>query len=56
MSKLKIATLAAVAVSTLLAAAPAALAADIKNIVMVHGAWADGSGWRPVYEILKKEG
>jgi len=28
----------------------------VKNIVLVHGAWADGSGWRPVYEILKAEG
>lgn len=28
----------------------------VKNVVMVHGAWADGSGWRPIYEILKAEG
>src|SRR6476619_6633772 len=27
-----------------------------KNIVLVHGAWVDGSGWKPVYEILRKEG
>jgi pimeloyl-ACP methyl ester carboxylesterase len=27
-----------------------------RNIVLVHGAWADGSGWRGVYEILKKDG
>lgn len=35
-----------------------ALAQDIgiKNIVLVHGAWADGSGWRPIYEILKADG
>lgn len=39
-----------------LAGASSALAAEIKNVVLVHGAWADGSGWRPVYEILKKEG
>src|SRR6202522_3041682 len=26
------------------------------NIVLVHGAWADGSGWRGVYEILVKDG
>jgi pimeloyl-ACP methyl ester carboxylesterase len=31
-------------------------AAPIKNIVLVHGAWADGSGWRPVYDILIKDG
>ncbi|WP_158796427.1 alpha/beta hydrolase [Pedobacter sp. L105] len=28
----------------------------IKNIVLVHGAFVDGSGWKPVYEILKKKG
>ncbi|WP_414653367.1 alpha/beta hydrolase [Geminicoccus sp.] len=28
----------------------------VKNIVLVHGAWVDGSGWKPVYEILSKEG
>jgi pimeloyl-ACP methyl ester carboxylesterase len=28
----------------------------IKNIVLVHGAWADGSGWRGVYDILAKDG
>src|ERR1700739_2410968 len=29
---------------------------SIKNIVLVHGAWADGSGWKGVYDILVKEG
>ena len=28
----------------------------VKNIVLVHGAWADGSGWRGVYDILVKDG
>jgi pimeloyl-ACP methyl ester carboxylesterase len=28
----------------------------IHNIVLVHGAWADGSGWKGVYEILSKDG
>jgi pimeloyl-ACP methyl ester carboxylesterase len=28
----------------------------IHNIVLVHGAWADGSGWRGVYDILVKHG
>jgi pimeloyl-ACP methyl ester carboxylesterase len=27
-----------------------------RNIVLVHGAWADGSGWRGVYDILAKDG
>jgi len=28
----------------------------IKNIVLVHGAWADGSGWKATYDILVKDG
>src|SRR6202042_3460145 len=28
----------------------------VKNIVLVHGAWADASGWKGVYEILAKDG
>jgi pimeloyl-ACP methyl ester carboxylesterase len=28
----------------------------VRNIVLVHGAWADGSGWKGVYEILVKDG
>src|SRR5271155_599086 len=28
----------------------------VKNIVLVHGAWADGSGWKGVYDILIKDG
>jgi len=28
----------------------------IKNIVLAHGAWADGSGWKGVYDILVKDG
>ena len=46
---------AAVASLAVLAGAPA-LAAPVKNIVLVHGAWADGSGWRAVYDILTKDG
>ncbi|OCP18406.1 MULTISPECIES: alpha/beta hydrolase [unclassified Ensifer] len=34
----------------------AAQAADVKNIVIVHGALADGSGWRQATEILEKRG
>src|ERR1700724_1531341 len=32
------------------------LAAPVKNIVLVHGAFVDGSGWNPVYDILGKDG
>jgi hypothetical protein len=49
-----------------LAAAAAALGAPlvaksaeigaVKNVVLVHGANTDGSGWRGVYDILKKDG
>lgn len=28
----------------------------VKNIVLVHGAFADGSGWEAVYTLLKKRG
>lgn len=28
----------------------------IKNIVLVHGAFADGSGWEPIFQLLKKKG
>ena len=28
----------------------------VKNVVLLHGAWADGSGWKGVYDILVKDG
>jgi pimeloyl-ACP methyl ester carboxylesterase len=28
----------------------------VRNIVLVHGAWADGTGWKGVYDILVKDG
>ena len=31
-------------------------APKIRDIVLVHGAWADGSGWKGVYDILVKDG
>ncbi|MGY5803037.1 alpha/beta fold hydrolase [Rhizobium sp. LEGMi12c] len=34
----------------------AAQAAEVKNIVIVHGALADGSGWRKAADILEKDG
>jgi pimeloyl-ACP methyl ester carboxylesterase len=30
--------------------------AKISNIVIVHGALVDGSGWKPVYDLLTKDG
>lgn len=47
---------AALAASAMLATMAPANANGVKNIVLVHGAWVDASGWKPVYEILKKEG
>jgi pimeloyl-ACP methyl ester carboxylesterase len=32
------------------------VAQQIKNVVLVHGAFADGSGWEPVASILKNDG
>ena len=37
-----------------LAAAPAA--EPVKNIILLHGAWADGSGWKGVCDILVNDG
>lgn len=29
---------------------------SVKNVVLVHGAFADGSGWKSIYEILTRKG
>ena len=34
----------------------AATSTGIKNVVLVHGAFADGSGWEAVAKILEKDG
>lgn len=46
----------AVGAALIASAASAAAAEPVKNIVLVHGAFVDGSGWRPVYDILKRDG
>jgi pimeloyl-ACP methyl ester carboxylesterase len=28
----------------------------VKNVVLVHGAFADGSGWKGIYDVLTKKG
>ena len=51
--------LSAVAILSAAAAAmptQAAPATAVKNIVLVHGAFADGSGWKAVSDILTKDG
>ena len=58
--KLKTLTLAAVAALSMTAAAHAAKPAQtptgVKNVVLVHGGFVDGSGWQKVYNVLKKDG
>ena len=29
---------------------------NVQNIVLVHGGFVDGSGWRGVYDVLKADG
>ncbi|WP_203662567.1 alpha/beta fold hydrolase [Actinocatenispora rupis] len=29
---------------------------DIRNVVLVHGGFVDGSGWRGVYDLLSRDG
>lgn len=54
MNRRYIATLALAFATSMIAFA--AQAAHVKNIVIVHGALADGSGWRKTTEILEKRG
>lgn len=58
--KLKTLTLAAVAALSLASAAhaanPAQPSPSIKNVVLVHGGFVDGSGWQQVYDLLTKDG
>jgi pimeloyl-ACP methyl ester carboxylesterase len=49
-------TYIAVAMATAIAASSGTAFAAVKAIVLVHGALADGSGWRAVYDILKHDG
>src|SRR4051812_36234123 len=51
-------TLAATAVlaASSLAADAASPPAEIKNILLVHGGFVDGSGWLQVYRGLRKAG
>src|SRR5262245_65523526 len=46
--------LALLTVAALAASSPAY--AEVKTIVLVHGAFADGSGWKPVADILLSHG
>ena len=46
----------ALAALALAAGASAATSPPTKNVVLVHGAFADGSGWMAVARILEKDG
>ena len=35
---------------------PTSMPADVRNVVLVHGGFVDGSGWEGVYHALKKDG
>ncbi len=55
--KRRIALFCAIIFSSVFAfSADAQQPSGIKNIVLVHGAFVDGSGWKPVYDILVKKG
>ena len=51
--------IAAAAVALLCAGSGAGEAQErpaVRNIVLVHGAWADGGGWQDVYRLLRARG
>jgi pimeloyl-ACP methyl ester carboxylesterase len=63
MTRKTMTTVAAIAAAASLSAALPANSADIipqdqsvRNVVLVHGAFADGSGWKGVYDNLTKRG
>jgi pimeloyl-ACP methyl ester carboxylesterase len=53
-SKVKSLVLAIVAGTVLAVSSPAG--AGVKTVVLVHGAFSDGSGWKPVADILERDG
>lgn len=48
--------MAAVLMVLLLAGTTSKIEAQVKNVVLVHGAWADGSGWEGIFKILTEKG
>src|SRR5688572_6177654 len=55
LSILTVATAAAMSLASSANASPKTPEA-VKNVVLVHGGFVDGSGWAKVYNILKKDG
>jgi pimeloyl-ACP methyl ester carboxylesterase len=56
MSTMRILTATAVLAASTVSAQAAESPAGIKNVVLVHGGWVDGSGWSHVYQGLRKDG
>lgn len=54
--KIAAVTIAAAALVCSVAAPRTAVAQSVENIVLVHGAWVDASGWKAVFERLEREG
>ena len=42
-----------VVLATALAAPPSQAADGVRNVILVHGAWADGSSWAKVIPLLE---
>ncbi|MFO1144766.1 MAG: alpha/beta hydrolase [Amaricoccus sp.] len=51
-----LASAATLAAAALVPAARAETPGEIKSVVLVHGGFVDGAGWRGVYDILKRDG
>jgi pimeloyl-ACP methyl ester carboxylesterase len=51
-----LASAAALAATAFVPAARAEAAGDIRNVVLVHGGFVDGAGWRGLYDILRRDG
>ena len=56
-AKLKTGLLAtAIASSAIVIPTAETQAQEVKNVVLVHGAFADGSGWKALYSVLTRKG
>lgn len=56
-NKLKSGVLATVTVlSAMAGSVTETTAQDVRNVVLVHGAFADGSGWKALYSVLTNKG
>src|SRR5215471_16762501 len=49
-------SISVLALATALFAQPSLAAGAVRNVVLVHGAWADGSSWAKVIPLLEKAG